>query len=154
EEGPEMGDSSRRAQAQPVFAERSVGEDADPRGGPLVVLHRDAVDLDARLEGEHLLPAAEAVAVEMQLHFHSAGAAAGFDEVERRGEPGVDGSEKAGNRDEAAEHGSGRAGAGRGFFPQAFFSSRTSSTCPPSTISMGRPPGAMSSLSAVMPIWW
>src|SRR5690606_37523872 len=33
EEGPEMGVSSRRAQAQPVFAERSVGEDADPRGG-------------------------------------------------------------------------------------------------------------------------
>ena len=35
----------------------------------------------------------------------------------------------------------------------AFFASNASSTCPPSTISMGRFPGDMSSESELMPIW-
>ena len=173
EERAEVADSATRADPELVFAERGVGLDEDLRGGVFAILDRDTADLDAGLVGKQLLQAVESFAVEVHLQLGPALAAAGLDEIELRGEAGVGGwrGKRPETRDQSEVGNSlgesnWRQGARRSLKGlardapatilkkvHAFFARRASSTWPPSTISMGRPPGAISSLSPVIPIW-
>jgi hypothetical protein len=144
--GPQIRESAGRSYPHGVNAKWAISGDRQFHFRLVVVDPLDAVDLNARFVEQQLLwVLADATADQRHLDFGSALTALGSQVVQSRARGAGD---RAGCEQQQNEGNRSHANSWSASVNQARSSRRTE---PPLTISMGRPPGAISSFSAAMP---